>query len=296
MTPPTAETSDSSNLPSIGLGRLVSRTGMGMLAFLTGSWVTLGRTATEKIATALAMPCGLVWFTLICVTVYAVSLKHRTGMVVSIAALVVFTAAGNGFVASGLSKSLEGRYANINPFEEEPFDAIVVLGGGAKLGANSRSQGNTSGDRLILAAQLYHQGKTSKLICTGKRIVELNNSGIDPADHSAAILQGLGVPEHAIEKLGGRNTSEEMVSLGERFGNGNQRVGLLTSAWHLPRATRLASKNGFDPTPLPADFATGPGGTPPTTGEIVLSIIPQADALTTTTKMCKERLGAMVGR
>jgi uncharacterized SAM-binding protein YcdF (DUF218 family) len=148
----------------------------------------------------------------------------------SCVALAVYTIAGNGIVASRMAASLEGWYLHVDSFQEDPFDAVIVLGGGATLGANQRSQGNSSGDRLILAVQLYHQGIAPKLICTGRRIEELEKGGPDPAEQSAAILQSLGVAEEAIEQVDGRNTSEEMATLGQRFEGANQRVGLLTSA------------------------------------------------------------------
>jgi uncharacterized SAM-binding protein YcdF (DUF218 family) len=285
-----------SSAPEVDLVRVVVRVGIGMLAFLVGAWVSLGRTATEKIATTLAMPCGLVWFLLICLAVAAMSTRRRPLIVATFGILTVFTLAGNGMVSAYLAHSLEREYVQIDPFQEQPFDAVIVLGGGASLGANQRSQGNGSGDRLILAAQLYHRNVARKLICTGKRIVELNNAGPDPAEQSASILQSLAVSEQAIEQLGGRNTAEEMATLGQRFAGTDQRVGLLTSAWHLPRAMRLAHRNGLEPIPLPADFASRPGGNAPTTAAIVLSLIPQADNMSLTTRMCKEYLAALAGR
>ena len=108
------------------------------------------------------------------------------------------------------------------------------------------------------------------------------------------ILLALGIPEDDIELLDGRNTSEEMRFLGERFRD-SAGIGLITSAWHLPRATRLATKNGFDPIPLPADFISTPGK-PATTARLILDCIPQDGSLSTSSKLLKEYLGMLAGR
>ena len=74
------------------------------------------------------------------------------------------------------------------------------------------------------------------------------------------------------------------------------RIGLLTSAWHLPRAMRLANHNGLKPLPLPADFRTGANVEGFTTGQIVESMIPNGFALEATCLFAKEYLGMLVGR
>lgn len=266
-----------------------------ILLLLALVWAGLGQKAAEKTATALAMPCGLIWFLLTWVSLVACMGKQRKLATVLAGIWMLYTCAGNGIVAGLLAGRLEAPFVQISPLTEQPFDVVVVLGGGAAAGANGRQQGNGSGDRLILAAQLYHRGLTKKLICTGKRIASMNSSGFDPSEQSTDVLVGLGVPESVIEQLGGRTTSEEMNSLGKRFAGSQLRVGLVTSAWHLPRALRLAERNSFQPQPLPSDFMCGPNN-PLTFGEWLLSSIPQAEAFAGITRIAKEHLGMLVGR
>ncbi len=259
-------------------------------------WLSLDRMVAEKVATALVLPAGILWLLLLFSCAYAVAARQRVAAAWLMICWLAYSVAGSGFVSDWLATSLEQPYLSINPLEEQPFEFVVVLGGGGGLGANQRLQGNGSGDRMILAAQLYHQGLARKLICTGQRIESMNSTGIDPAEVSLGILTRLGVPVDAIEKLGGRNTSEEMKSLGERFGQSEQRIGLLTSAWHLPRALRLARRNGFHPQALPADFRSSPKLNPPTSGELIVGMIPGGDALSANGAFCKEFLGMLVGR
>ena len=142
---------------------------------------------------------------------------------------------------------------------------------------------------------MFHADIAPRIICTGRRINELSPDRKDPAEESQEILVSLGVPQDRIQLLDGRNTSEEMKVLGEMFGNGEAKVGLVTSAWHLPRALRLANRNGFSPTPLPADFISSFDDRK-TTAKIILDCIPQDGSLWTTSKLLKEHLGMLVGR
>ncbi|MFN8709391.1 MAG: YdcF family protein [Planctomyces sp.] len=261
-------------------------------------YAALGRMVAEKIATIVVMPAGLLWLFLLFSASWAVAIRQKAAAACLMVCWMIFSIIGSGYVADRLAKSLEGPYLTIDPLKEEPFEAIVLLGGGGGVGANGRVQGNGSGDRMLLAAQMYHQGLTKKLICTGQRIETMDSSGVDPAEVSRLILTSLGVPDSAIEKLGGRNTSEEMIALGERFGESKDdvRVGLITSAWHLPRALRLAGKQGFYPSPLPADFRSSSSRGEPTSGELIEAMIPSGNAFSLNSALMKEYLGILLGR
>ncbi len=68
------------------------------------------------------------------------------------------------------------------------------------------------------------------------------------------------------------------------------RVGLISSAWHLRRALRLAARHDFDPVPLPADFR----------GRVewfgAYSLIPSGGGAYDIHQACSEFLGAVTGR
>lgn len=264
-------------------------------AFLCAVWVFLGRSAFEKLATALVMPTGLIWLLLTCCIVWRMRTVPRRLVWLLSLIWIAYTAAGNGYFSSMLLSGLEEPYATIKPLEQQPFDAVVLLGGGATVGRNGRQQGNASGDRVILAAQMYHRGLTRKVICTGKRIASMDSTGMDPAAQSADILVNLGVPKSAIEQLGGQTTSEEMRTLGKQFSKSDKRVGVITSAWHLPRAMKLAVRNEFYPEPLPSDFLTGPPRSL-TSGEVINAFIPQGGSFMVVSRVAKEYLGMLVGR
>lgn len=272
------------------------RLALGAATVVVVLWVWLGAIALEKLLSALAVPVGLVWIVLSLVLVEALRSRRAGLSLLAAAAWLVYTTAGNVVVAGWLAGSRESRFVEFHPMRQGAFDVVIVLGGGANQGATGRAQGNASGDRLILAAQLFHAGLARKLVCTGRRIAELDTTGLDPAGQSATILRGLGVPEEAIELAGGRNTAEEMADLAGRFAAPGLRVGLLTSAWHLRRAQRLAAKQGLDLVPLPADFITGPPGSSRTLAAAVGALIPNADAFDVSGKIVREYLADLVGR
>lgn len=268
---------------------------LGTASLLTVEGFLVGRGALEKTLTALAMPCGLIWYLLSFAVFLACVSRQKLLTSVTILTWLLYTAVGNGFVSNWLANRIEAPFINISPLDEEPFDYVIVLGGGVSTAANMRHQGNSSGDRVILAAQLYHAGKTPVVICTGLRIKGLTNVDADPSETSRDVLLGLGVPAEAIETAGGETTSAEMKSLGKRLAGTDKRIGLVTSAWHLRRALRLANRNDFHPKPLPADFMSGPN-VAWTLAEKINSVIPQADNFTINTRIAKEYLGSFVGR
>ena len=267
------------------------------IALLVAIWLGISRTAAEKVVTALAMPCGLLWYALTLLVIVCVQKRQKQLTVCAALVWLAYFAMGNGFVTARVVRQIEEPFADINPLEQEPFDTVIVLGGGASTGMTSRHQGNGSGDRLILAAQLYHAGLARHLICTGRRITEMTNQEVDPAERSRDVLTRLGVPDDVIESYGGRTTSEEMQDLARRFDKSGQRVGLVTSAWHLRRATRPAERSGLKVTPLPADFMHPPlTDKPLPLAARIESLIPKGDSFAINTRIAKEYLGALVGR
>jgi len=281
------------------------RTLLILCALLGAGLLALGivqdRSVVEKIGTALVMPTGVLWILMLALSIQLwrqPKLSHvgQPGAIAATFCFLIYSVAGNGFVADWLTKKLEADYLTTDPMKEPPMDTVIVLGGGGGLGANGRLQGNRSGDRMILAAQLYHQKITQQFICTGQRIPSMNLSSVDPAETSRDILLKLGVPDSAIQISEGRNTYEELRVLSERLRNSEQRIGLLTSAWHLPRAMRLAERNGLHPIPIPADFYTAANTEPLTTGQILESMIPNSFAISVTCACAKEYLGILLGR
>ncbi|MCA9150803.1 MAG: YdcF family protein [Planctomycetales bacterium] len=220
--------------------------------WLGGCWMSYGFYMVEKILTRLLTPCGLTWLALLFLWRYI----RATGLVwPARAAMLLFFfywTTANTYTGNLVAGILEGRYAPIDPAKVEPFDVVVVLGGATQ----SDPQGNVwlgfTGDRVALAARLYHHGKVRKLVTTGV-VQEWTTEAVNMSDATERIWRDLGVEAEDIVKIGGRNTTEELQNVRELLGDQPPpRVGLLTSAFHLPRAERLARQNHVSVIPIPA--------------------------------------------
>ena len=110
------------------------------------------------------------------------------------------------------------------------------------------------------------------------------------------LLQFFG-PKENIELLEGQTTSHEMQSLAKIPEIADERVGVITSAWHLKRALRLAKSQGLNLVPVPGNFRSPPNfDEPPLIGEIVRGLIPKSDGLNQVSIALKEHLARLAGR
>ena len=165
---------------------------------------------------------------------------------------------------------------------------MIVLGVGTVKTPAGGEQLGLAGDRVVLGARLYRRGLARRLVTTGQSFTA---SGPSPAEQTTAIWRDLGVPSSDILQLGGRSTQEEMLAIAQLIEQEDwQRVGLVTSAWHMPRAMRLAGEQSLSLTPLPADFRQD--------YELWAAVIlvPDATSLQKTSIAMKEFLAGLVGR
>ncbi len=216
-------------------------------------------------------------------------------------ALILLLLSSNRWVALSLTKSLEWRY--LPPDDIPQADVIVVLAGGTQAAQYPRQtpEINGAGDRLIYAAQLYHQGTSSLLLLTGGRIDWLS-PGPSPTEEMADILEMLGVPRDAmIFESTSRNTYENAthtrVILEQMDVN---RVILVTSADHMPRSVALFEHQGIDVIPAPTDFTVTENNWEQlfhgSVGSQLLNLIPNSENLSLTTGALKEYLGIIIYR
>ena len=279
---------------------------------LGGAYALADIPGVEKVATALALPLGIVWLTLIGVWAGLFWSRQYGWMSVLFVPLLLLTALGNGYVAASLAGRLEASYSAAiptaltnhvdQPPREDPLlrdepavasvDVVVVLGGGVGQYADGTAGGNRNADRLLMAARLYHAGLTPRLHCTGEQPDSLRTLERTEGQLAREVLVSLGVPPDAVTVGGGRNTSEEFTGLAETFPN--ERIGVVTSAWHLKRAERLAAAAGVDVVPFPCDFlAAGPS---PHGVKALLAFVPQSAALDTATRSIREFYAEAVSR
>ena len=255
-----------------------------------------GQAMAEKSLTALLQPVGLIWIGLALVAYFGALRKRYIAAGTCFCCWLVITVAGNQFVCNSLAQSVESRYYHMNPYEGDDYQYGLVLGGGASVGPNEQSQLNLSGNRLAVAWRMYRDGKIKKIICTGTNSFD-GDEIKNPAETTSEILQGLGVAESDLLMLPGDNTFQEIKNLKRWMIEQNDagievgRVALISSAWHLPRAKRLAREQEIDDVDLvPAGFLSAPNMASPH------MVVPGAYQILVTSNIMKELLAGMVDR
>ncbi len=290
--------------PKKDLGRLRFIPHALLLTFVGGLFVGMvglvsGPTMVEKLLISLATPVGLVWLSLIAMVYFCLLVKQGWPAVVGFVCWLILSIGGNQFVANTLATWREAPFQEIKPLELERFDTVVLLGGGTTTTLNGRAQLGAGGDRVGMAARMYHAGLVQQFICTGSQPLRSIPEDLHPREEAAEILIGLGVPRKSVLQMKGDNTSQEMSNLKTWLAqdgnssspdNPNARVGVLTSAWHLTRAMRLAKAEGLDVHPIPANFISGHFAPSPNL------IVPSGENLGITAIMLKEYLARLVGR
>ena len=245
----------------------------------------------EKTLGLLLMPAGL--FLLLLLAGAAVCLRRRRsgGAAFLLALAAGYGAAGNIHLAGALCRGLERRVPNPVVETLEPFDAVCVLGGGSDQDPAGRPELGPAGDRVMLGARLWYAGKTRLLVASG--MAHDGVAGVhDGGQETRALWRAVGVPDRAILVVPEPcwNTRDEIGAYVRlQASHGWKRIGLVSSAIHLPRAMALAERAGLRCTPLGADWL---GRRRPFQ---LQDLVPQAGAFSLTQRACWEYLGRWVG-
>jgi uncharacterized SAM-binding protein YcdF (DUF218 family) len=217
-----------------------------------------------------------------------------------VAAGLILVISGNGAVASAMMRSLEWRY--LPPPSLPQAEAIVVLGGAIKTQEPPRPWIDVTeqGDRVLHGAMLYLDQKAPLLILSGGRITWGDDQEGSEAEDMAQLALALGVPESDIViEPDSLNTRQNAVNVQAILNERElQRVLLVTSALHMPRALAVFQKLGVDAIPAPTDFhvtmASSPGQD--TLAGTLLGLIPNAENIDNFTRSLKEYIGTAVYR
>ena len=240
-----------------------------------------------KLVGLLAMPTGLLWLILLA-SMAALTDANRPRPAAAVFAFwLLYTCAGNTWLGSSWLGAMERDIVMTDPFAER-LDAVFVLGGGASTSPSGRAQTGEAGDRVVLAARLYHAGITEALVASGSNVPGANAVD-DLAAATASIWTQLGVPPSAIIQVPGPyDTRSEIAAYAELTRDrGWNRVGVVSSAWHLPRAQVHADPLGFEFTPLAADIRGNP------TWEGIVSLVPSGAGFAQVSVAAWEALGRL---
>lgn len=255
-----------------------------------------GKTPATGAATNLVMPIGALWLVLMGCWIGTAAMRQRVASVAFASCCLGLTICGNGRIAGYLVSQIETPEVIFDSQTRQPLSCVAVLGGGVSVTSAGTAELNRDGERVVSAAQFWHSGLTKTIICTGASAV----NEYDPNVVGRDLLITMDVPPEHIFQIGGENTSEELVNLKEFLNSppdsfwklsGDGDVGLITSAFHMPRALRLAKQQGLELTPIPTCFRSSIWN-PVTPGDL----IPTAGACDTISIVLKEHLAKSVGR
>ena len=141
----------------------------------------------------------------------------------------------------------------------EPFDIGILLGGFSNpniVPGADRHNLNDRANRFVNVLEMYRTGKIRKLLITGGSGSLLKDEPLE-AREARDLLLALGIPESdIIIEYKSRNTRENALFtrrlLEEQYPGA--RCLLLTSAWHMRRASACFRKAGLNATPFPVDY------------------------------------------
>ena len=222
--------------------------------------------------------------------------RRRRGLAWSALLLgwLILLACGNRGFSGALVSSLENHYSPVPPLappHSRPFPPapeagpealapeppawprelreagfVAVLGGGHgdsdRLAAGQRLSPSARA-RLVEGVRLALALPQTWLVVSGPGPAGSSSdaNGNRPAapSHARVLADAaaeLGFPRDRIVEIDtARDTAEEAAAL--RRLAGGDKIALVTSAWHLPRAMRLAAREGLDVFPCPSDYLGG---------------------------------------
>ena len=235
------------------------------------------------------------------VAAYLLWRAPRWGRICLLASLGILLIASNAWVPGALTRYLEWQYLPLDNYPQ--VEVIVVLGGSTASAQYPRQIVEISGggNRLLYAAHLYQQGVAPHLLLTGGTI-DWMNEGEPPAQDMAKILGMLGVPESALwYETESRNTYENALFSRQLLAEKDiDRIILVTSAMHMPRAVALFEKQGFEVIPAPTDYNVTQAGWSrlwePNLTTQLFNFLPSVSNLSSTTSALKEYVGILIYR
>lgn len=248
--------------------------------------------AIEKAMGLLVMPVGFIWLLMLAAALFHLRRRQWGSAALWLASAGLYAAAGSIYVSGALIASLERTSRPVQVEALQPFDAVFVLGGGGDQDEDGHPQLSMAGDRIFLAARLWHAGKARMLVASG--MARDGVQGVEDGGQETRVLwRAVGVPDRAILAVTEpcwvtRDEIGAYARLQAKYGW--RRMGLVSSASHLPRAMALAAKAGLDVTPLGADRV----------GRLLpfqlQYLVPQGKGFLATQRACWEYLGRWVGR
>ena len=247
----------------------------------------------SKLVIGLLSPLG----TALCLAALALLLawqrRRRTTLALALLAFIWLWAWSTPVLSHWFGSRIESIYPQTAIAALPQAQAVMVLGGAVAppSGSNQDIDLGAAADRVWYAARLFHAGKAPLLLLSGGHDPE--RDAFSEARAMASVLADFGVPAQALLlEESSRNTRENAVfSAALLKARGIERILLVTSALHMPRAVALFAAQGLQVIPAPTVFEASRAPPPG-----VLAWLPDAQALDASARAIKELVGRATGR
>jgi uncharacterized SAM-binding protein YcdF (DUF218 family) len=196
------------------------------------------------------LPTGVV----VALLIFAVIRKSRWLSLYALTTLYVFSVP---FASNRLLHHLETRYAPMQLDQAPTADAIVALSGftGPPVRTGYPLNINETGERLEVGIALWQRKKAPWLVFTGGQVPWQKNREVEGViARRVAVDRGVPVGNIIVSKPV-TNTSDEAQALAQLMTEHHwNRIILITSANHMPRAAALFRKAHIGFTAFPVDY------------------------------------------
>ncbi len=192
-------------------------------------------------------------------------------------------------VSNTLVYSLENQYQSPSEDVMATVDIVVILGGGIYSSDELRKSPEASGatySRLFNGVKIFKQSRAKALVLSGAGGEQSNESEAEVMKNLSILL---GVPEDKIiTESKSQNTMEQAIELAKLYPPAeNKRIGIVTSALHMPRAVQAFQEKFTKENivPIPVGYIYSPPE------YSLINFIPTADAFTTSSDAIHEEIG-----
>lgn len=245
----------------------------------------------SKLAIALISPLGSALLGALLALILGFAGRDRLAMVLGVLSLAWLWAWSLPVTSYAIRGHLEDQHPAINADAIPRAGAIVILGGGTapmNYGAPYPNLG-PGADRSWHGARLYLADKAPLVILSGGH--DLQFSASSSARSMLQFTVALGVPRSDILlEENSRNTTQNAdFTAGILARRGIDRIILVTSALHMPRALALFEARGLDVVPAATDHEVVPV-------PAWRKWLPTTGALDGSSRAIKEIIGRLVGR
>lgn len=178
--------------------------------------------------------------------------------------------------------------------KNESYSLGIVLGGMTRYDpVGKKGYFNMSSDRFIQTALLYKQGHIRKILACGGQNGLIRYKNFTEAGFIAQNLIALGIPAADILIEDQSKTTAENAAFAKKIidstGVLNGKAVLITSSFHIPRATETFEAAGIPVRPYPCAFSILPSSIKPG----IEDMIPDPGALGSWSGVIKELMGRL---